>query len=164
MSAPAQDEALSAAIAMVGGTGAKTLEIGYLHDDVPSDQAAWWATATYRGVKLQVDNHNSPAAAVEALVEKLLTGARCQWCGGLVSLTREGAVAYPGSVMADGSHTPSSVDEIAAMGQCLWRRHCARWEPGCLHGASTGPGAPQDRAGRRRLAREFESTRRSRSA
>jgi hypothetical protein len=162
MTIPPQDEAFTAALALVGHTGAKTLEIGYLHDDVPADQAAWWATATYRGAKLQVENHNSPTTAMEALAEKLMTGARCQWCSGLVALSRDGAVAFPGTVMADGSRMPGSVEEITALGQCLWQRHGARWEPGCLHGASTAPDAPRDRAARRRLAREYESTRSAR--
>lgn len=156
------DERLNAAVLLVGNTGARTLEFGYLHDDVPSEQAAWWATAAYRGAKLGVENHVGPAEALEALAEKLLTGARCQWCKGLVALSQRGAVAYPGSVMADGSRMPDSPDALASLGQCLWGRAGARWEPGCLHGASTAPGAPRDRAARRRLAREYERTRGSR--
>lgn len=153
------NDALAASVLLVGHTGAKDLEFGYLHDDVPIEAAAWWATATYKGAKLGVENHKGPLEAVEALVEKLLTGARCQWCQGLVALSPDGAVAYPGSVMADGSRMPDEPNAIAGLGQCLWRRNGKRWEPGCLHGASTAPGAPKNRAERRRLNRQFESTR-----
>lgn len=155
------NDRFDAAVMLVGNSGARSLEIGYLYDDVPSEQAAWWATATYRGAKLNVENEAGPAEAVEALAKRLLTGARCQWCQGLVALSTDGAVAYPGSVMADGSRMPDRPTDLAALGQCLWRRNSARWEPGCLHGASTAPGAPKDRAARRRLAREYERTRRS---
>jgi hypothetical protein len=153
------DEALSAGVMLVGNTGARSFECGYLHDDVPTEEAAWYATAAYNGVKIIAENHPGPVAAVEALAEKLLTGARCQWCQGLVSLRDDGATAYPGSGMADGSTMPESVEEITALGLCRWRRHGPRWEPGCLHGESTAPGAPHDRATRRRMAREFEKTR-----
>lgn len=156
------DDRFKAAVLLVGNTGAKTLEVGYLHDDVPAEQAAWWATASYRGTKLGVEHHVGPAEALEALAEKLLTGGRCQWCKGLVALSPDGATAYPGSVMADGSRMPDNPDDIAALGQCLWGRNGSRWEPGCLHGASTAPDAPQDRAARRRLAREYDRTRGSR--
>lgn len=159
--APTMDDRFTAAVRLVGNTGAKTLEVGYLHDNVPAEQAAWWATAAYQGAKVGVENHAGPAEAIEALAEKLLTGARCQWCAGLVALSTAGAVAYPGCVMADGSRMPGSREEIAALGQCLWGRNGARWEPGCLHGSSTAPGAPQNRAARRRLVREFERTRSS---
>lgn len=153
---------LDAAVLLVGHTGAKTLEVGYLHDDVPPEQAAWWASATYRGAKMTVQDHAGPCEALEALAKKILTGGRCQWCSGLVSLSADGAIAYPGTVMADGSRMPDSPEDIAALGQCLWRRNAARWEPGCLHGASTAPDAPKGRAARRRLAREYELTRSSR--
>ena len=153
------DARLAAAVALIGHTGARELEYGYLHDHVPIRQAGWWASATYRGAKISVEDQLGPLPALEALAVRLLTGARCQWCQGLVALSSAGAIAYPGAAMADGSRTPETEEEIAALGQCLWRLSGARWEPGCLHGQSTAPEAPQDRAARRRLRREYESTR-----
>lgn len=151
---------LDASVMLVGNAGARNLEVGYLHDDVPSEEAGWYATALYQGAKIMVEDHPGPVEAVEALAEKLLIGARCQWCQGLVALGTAGAVAYPGSPMADGSKMPEDPEVIRAMGQCLWRRVGDRWEPGCIHGQSSAPGAPQDRPARRRLDREFRRTRR----
>lgn len=154
-----QDPRLTAGVTLIGHTGAKTLEIGYLHDDVPADQAGWWASAQYQGAKLTVEDHRSPADAVEALAEKILTGGRCQWCQGLVALGTAGAVAYPGSPMVDGTVMPSDPEQIRALGQCLWRLRGDRWEPGCVHGESTAPAAPRDRAARRRLWQRYQRSR-----
>lgn len=153
------DERLMAAVMLVGHTGARNFECGYLHDDVPAERAAWWATAAYQGTKITTEDHPGPVEAAEALAVRLLTGAKCAWCGGLVTLSRDGAIAYPGAALADGSAMPDDPAVLAALGQCLWRRVGPRWEPGCLHGASTAPGAPQDRAARRRLARDYAATR-----
>jgi len=153
------EDRLVAAVLLIGHTGAKNFEYGYLHDGVPIAEAAWWATAQYQGAKLSVENKVGPLEAIEGLAVKLLTGGRCQWCKGLVALSLEGAVAFPGTAMIDGSRMPESEAEIAAMGQCLWRRNGKRWEPGCIHGMSTAPAAPKDRAARRRLMREYEATR-----
>lgn len=150
---------LLAASLLVGHTGARDLEFGYLHDGVPLEQADWWATANYGGTKLTVEHKTGPVEAVEGLAIRLLTGAKCRWCQGLVALNREGAVAYPGGPMLDGTTMPEDPADIAKLGQCLWRRNGRRWEPGCLHGASTAPAAPRDRAARRRLNRAYEATR-----
>lgn len=153
------DERLAAAVLLIGHTGATTFEAGYLHDDVPTAEASWWATATYRGAKISVEKQAGPIEAAEALALRLLTGARCRWCGGISTVSPDGAIAYPGSTLTDGSKLPESREGLEALGQCLWGRVGARWEPGCIHGASTAPDAPKDRAARRRLAREFGRTR-----
>lgn len=152
-------DALTAAVSLVGHAGAKSFEFGYLHDDVPIDKADWWAMAQYQGTKVIVEHKTSPIEAAEALAMTLLTGAKCTWCEGLVAFNTEGAIAYPGMTMFDGTQMPTDQDALVAMGQCLWRRIGKRWEPGCIHGHSTAPKAPKDRAARRRLAREYEATR-----
>jgi len=70
---------------LVGRAGARDFEIGYLHDDVPVEEAAWWAAAHYQGARLQVDNQPSPAHAAHALAVRVLSGAACK-CGELVAL------------------------------------------------------------------------------
>jgi hypothetical protein len=74
------DDRANAAIDLIGRTGATQLEVGYLHDDVPTDQAAWWATALYRGAKVTVEAKRSPVHALDALLARLLDGATCRWC------------------------------------------------------------------------------------
>lgn len=106
------DEAMVIACAdLVGRAGAKHFEIGYLDDDVPADQARWWAKAQYRGARLQADEHASPSEAAHALAVRILTGAACK-CGSPVSLTPE----------QEGCHWRLTQPEGP---------QSARWESGC---------------------------------
>lgn len=85
--------------------GASSFEIGWVHDDVPMEEAGWYATAIYRGAKLIVDEHRSPTGAALALAERILAGGTCR-CGEPVTL-------------ADGQRG------------CRWRLMGQRWESGC---------------------------------
>lgn len=122
------EDALSAAVDLVPRTGATGFRIGYLHDDVPVEQAGWYAYAQYRGARITVDDQPGPVEAAEALARRLLTGARCK-CGKLVALNNAGAMAYEAPVMADGSRW--TVQAAANAGQCRWTRVGARWVAGC---------------------------------
>lgn len=104
-------DALIATVDLVRRSGATDFEIGYLHDDVPMELAAWYATATYRGAKLIAEDRRSPDEAADALARKLLDGAQCRHCKKLVRL-----------------------DDKMALGACRWSRHGARWVRGCEDG------------------------------
>lgn len=121
-------DALIACADLVGRTGARQFEIGYLHDDVPSEEAAWYCSATLKGAKIIEENHRDPIAAAEALARRILTGAKCR-CGKLVALSDSGAVAYENVTMADG--TKWSTKQARKAGQCRWRRVGDRWKRGC---------------------------------
>lgn len=99
------DDVVMACADLVGRAGAAGFELGYLHDDVPVQDAGWYATAFYQGARITVADQPSPSAAAFGLGERLLRGATCR-CSRRVTLT--GAV--------DG---------------CRWRLVGARWEPGC---------------------------------
>ncbi len=122
-------DAVVAAVDLVGRAGARNFEVGYLHDDVLTEEAGWYAHAQYRGARITEEDHRGPVEACEALARRLLTGAKCQHCGGLVALSDSGAVAYDDVTMADGSKW--TADEAAAAGQCRWRRMGDRWVRGC---------------------------------
>jgi hypothetical protein len=100
-------DALNAALDLVGRTGAHQLDIGYLNDDVPIDQADWYATATWRGAKLIVEHRTGPVEAAEALARKLINGATCTHCSRVMSLSGDRA------------------------GVCRWTRHGDKWVRGC---------------------------------
>lgn len=117
-----------AAADLVGRAGARKFEIGYLHDDVPADEAGWYAFAQFRGARITCGDQPSPSDAAEGLARKLLTGARCR-CGRLVAMEAAGAVAFRRPVMADGSAWTAK--DAAAAGQCLWTRTGDRWDPSC---------------------------------
>ncbi len=122
------DDRLIAAVELVGRTGACQFEIGYLHDDVPADQAAWYAHAQYRGTRITAENHTHPVAAAEELARRLLTGAKCA-CGKLVSLQPGGALAYAAPRMSDG--TVFTAEQAAQAGLCKWERHGKHWVSAC---------------------------------
>ncbi|WP_047891760.1 hypothetical protein [Micromonospora sp. RV43] len=142
---PTQYQIVLACTDLIARAGGRQFELGYLHDDVPVDQAGWYAHVQYRGVRLFVEDQPGPAEAADALARKLLTGGRCR-CGRLVALSRDGAITYEDATMADGSRW--TVAQARAAGQCLWRRVGARWEPACP--PPVNPNRPPRRERRRR--------------
>lgn len=122
-------DAVMACADLVSRTGATGFECGYVHDNVPAEQAGWYATAVYRGAKITAEDKASPAEACDALAERLLTGAQCQHCKGLVALSDEGAFAYHSGVLATGQRWDA--EDAAKTRQCRWTRSGGRWERGC---------------------------------
>jgi hypothetical protein len=122
------DEVVIACADLVGRTGARGFEIGYLHDDVPPEEAGWYAHAQLRGARLTVENHRNPTEAAQALAERLLKGAKCK-CGRLVATSTAGAFAFFKSHTVDGKRWDAK--DSAKAGQCHWRRVGRRWTPGC---------------------------------
>lgn len=99
------DDVVVACADLVNRTGAAGFEIGHLHDDVPVEEAAWYAHAQYLGARITVEDHRSPSGAALALAERLLSGATCR-CRKPVTLS-------------DGQTG------------CRWRLVGRRWESGC---------------------------------
>lgn len=93
---------------LVGRSGAKNFEIGYLHDDVPVEEAGWYAYAQYQGARITAENKPSPEAAAEALARKILEGGQCTHCKRTVA-----------------------THKINAKNRCLWYREGTRWTPTC---------------------------------
>lgn len=125
------EDAVVAAVDLVGRAGAREFEIGYLNDEEDDafavDGPQWYAHAQYRGARIIEEGHAGPTEAAEGLARQLLTGAKCR-CGRLVALSDHGAVFTSGQ-MADGSTwTP---EQAQAAGQCRWTRFGRRWEPAC---------------------------------
>lgn len=107
------EDALVAAVDVIGRANAKDFEVGYLDDDVPADQARWWAAARWQGVRVHVENHRGPSEAAEALAKKLLHGGACVHCGGRIHLG-----GAPRALRRHGR-------------VCAWKRQGRRWERGC---------------------------------
>ena len=123
------EDAVKACADLVGRTGARHFEIGHLHDDVPVAEAGWFATAIYKGAKITEDDKASAAEACDALAVRLLSGAQCQHCKGLVSLSDGGAFAFRSAVLATGQRWDA--EDAAKAPQCRWTRAGAQWERGC---------------------------------
>lgn len=123
------DDAIAAAVDLVGRTGARRLEVGYLYDNVPPEEAGWYAQVQYKGARVIEENHRGPAEALEALARRLLTGAKCNHCHKLVALSARGALAYAAGTLVDG--TRWTAEQARAAGQCRWTREGRRWKRGC---------------------------------
>lgn len=108
------DDVVVACVGLVGRAGASGFELGYVHDDVPIEDAGWHASAQYQGVRIVVQDHRSPSGAALALAERLLRGATCR-CLKLVTLS-------------DGHEG------------CRWRLVGQSWEPSCDDKPITIPG------------------------
>lgn len=132
MSTALDEDVLLACVDLVGRTGAKNFEIGWLNDEgEPAYQKhgpQWWAKAQYNGARIMVEDHPGPTEACEALALRLLTGAKCK-CGKLVRLGQFGAVAFDDVQMADG--TTWTLSEAEQAGQCRWRRRGKHWRKDC---------------------------------
>jgi hypothetical protein len=123
---------------LVGRAGAQGFEIGYVHDDVPVEEAGWYAQASYQGARLIAQDHRSPTGAALALSERLLRGARCK-CGLAVSL------------------------DDARSKCCRWRLVGKRWEPGCQAPALRYDGPRGDIDAMQRAIADHPSSRSRRS-
>lgn len=126
------EDGVRAAADLCDRAGARSFEIGYLNDEGTEAflerGAEWYAQALYKGTRVIAEGHALPDGAADALARRMLTGARCR-CGALVAMSDEGAVAFPGAQMADGSVWSEA--DIHEAGQCRWTRRGSRWEPGC---------------------------------
>lgn len=98
-------DAVVACADLVNRAGASGFELGYIRDNVPIEEAGWYAHATYQGARIMVDEHRSPSAAALALAERILHGGRCK-CGQPVTLADD----QPG---------------------CRWQLMGKQWQPTC---------------------------------
>jgi hypothetical protein len=148
---PEHTDAILACAELCHRSGATQFEVGYLDDDVPTDQARWWAKAQYRGDRLHVDEQPSPAHACQALATRILGGGHCTTCGVTVTTTTELAAAD-----AQGLQPASQ--------RCVWARHGPHWIAGCVDPtveaarldsatARRAPSQPLNRAQRRTAGR-----------
>lgn len=138
------EDAIAAAGDVIRRSGARGFELGYTNDEATRvEDAAWFAWADYGGTRIIVENRASPEEAAEALARRLLTGAKCKHCSGLVALSDDGAVAYPG-LMRDGS--TMTVEQARTMRQCRWTREGPKWVPGCTKDRHPGRSSKAARA------------------
>lgn len=122
------EDAVRACADLVGRTGARSFECGYINEGVPVSEAGWYASAQFLGARLLAEDKASPAAACDGLAVRLLAGAQCQHCRKLVSLSAAGAMARDATLLDGRTWT---AQEQAAAGLCHWHRTGDRWERGC---------------------------------
>jgi hypothetical protein len=96
-------DALDAGIDLIGRTGARSFEVGFVNDTPPH---RWYAHAQYEGARIIAEDHPGPVEAIEALARRLLRDAKCIHCGKIISIM-------------------SAPDP----NRCRWTRHGMRWTP-----------------------------------
>lgn len=97
-------DAVVAIAELVGRSGGRGFEIGYVNDDPPH---LWYAQAKYRGERIIAEGKDDPAEAADALARKILDGGQCAHCRRTVRLS-------------DGRGDV-----------CRWTRMGATWKRGC---------------------------------
>ena len=100
-------DAVVACVDLVARTGAKSFEVGYLDDDVPLEQARWYAQAFLRGARIVAQEKEGPDEACDALARRILRGGRCNHCQKTVALSGTQGV------------------------MCVWYRDRDAWVQGC---------------------------------
>lgn len=136
------DDALVAAVEIIGRAGAKGLEINCLDPEASISKARWWAATYYSGTRVQVEGHVGPLEALEALVERLLHGAKCMGCGKLTAITD--APVPIGKTYMDASEVDEK--EARRLGVCMWERQGKHWVRGC--GADAPEGSTREKLAR----------------
>lgn len=119
------DDMLTAAVEVIGRTGARQFEVAY-DDDV--EPVVWNASCSYQGARVFVEGYTSPDTAADALARKLIEGGQCVVCGGRITTT------------------------LPVPKGCSWRRVGAHWLRGC-DGKHGGVNVPQNRKQRRQRRR-----------
>lgn len=87
---PKFDERITAAVAMIGRTGAKTFKIAFSNED--EEPIVWNALALYEidgSQYWQVAAAMTPDGAVLNLCEQLLDGGKCTHCGRITGFTAD---------------------------------------------------------------------------
>lgn len=72
-----EQEKLTAAVALIGRTGAAHFQLRYSDDEKP---VVWMAVAVYREDLAEVDASLDPVRAVLRLAERLVDGGQCVHC------------------------------------------------------------------------------------
>lgn len=142
------EDRLLAAVELVGRAAANELEIGWT-DDAGPRPGDWYATASYRGTRVIVEEQEGPDDAVEALAFRLVVGGQCVHCGRTVTVQRD-----DGLVCTIAGH--AVLDEDAIMEEadavCVSHRAGRHWLRGC-DGGYGPPAGGLNRAQRRRQAK-----------
>jgi len=133
MTEPDVDEdGMIAAYDLIRRAGAGSVEVGYLHDDVPVQEADWWANAQFRGVRITVEHRAGPVEAVEALARRLINGATCTYCGHIITISGQ---------PRDGIPTSSWLLLDTDEGSGTWHR--TAYDVGVVQAAMEAQGLPE---------------------
>lgn len=131
---PDDENALLATADLLPRCGAVDFDFGCLHEDVPVEDAGWWAYAEFPGgERIRVENQRGPIEAFKALAARILDGGMCATCKRLVTTSDEGIRVRATINILDGSKMSQedAAAHVRRNGACHWRRDGKRWYSGC---------------------------------
>lgn len=131
---PDDENALLATADLLPRCGAVEFDFGCLHEDVPPEDAGWWAYAEFPGgERIRVENQRDPIEAFKALAARILDGGMCTTCKRLVTTSDEGIRVRATINILDGSKMSQedAAAHVRRNGACHWRRDGKRWYKGC---------------------------------
>lgn len=131
---PDDENALLATADLLPRCGAAVFDFGCLHEDVPVEDAGWWAYAEFPGgERIRVENQRGPIEAFKALAARILDGGMCATCKRLVTTSDEGIRVRATINILDGSKMSQedAAAHVRRNGACHWRRDGKRWYSGC---------------------------------
>lgn len=142
---PEAEAVLNAAIDLFVRCGASEFNFGYLHEDVPPEDADWYAYVGFRGSRITVEHERGPVEALDALAARVLDGGMCTTCHRINTTSPDGVVVRDTVNVHDGSKM--SQDQAAANvrrnGACHWVRDGERWYSGCDPHVRPKPRTPE---------------------
>lgn len=106
--------------------GGEDFRVGYRHEDIPMERAAWFASCKLAGDTLAVEDMPSPEAAAYAFAVKLLRAGQCR-CGRPVTLSQLNSTSKNGR----SSNT------------CWWRLKGTKWVSACPNSTLLRPARPR---------------------
>jgi hypothetical protein len=130
---PDAEDVLLAITALLPRCGATDFAFG-VDEDLPSDEAGWWAYAVFPGgARIGVVNEAGPVEAFHALAGRVLDGGMCTTCKRLVTTSDEGIRVRATVNIVDGSEMSQeqAAAHVRRNGACHWRRDGSRWYSGC---------------------------------
>lgn len=142
---PDARQVLNASIDLFIRCGASEFDFGYLHENVRSQDADWYAYVAFRGTRITIEHQRGPIEALDALAARLLDGGMCTTCTRICTTRPDGVVVRATVDIHNGSKV--SQEEAAANvrrnGACHWVRDGERWYSGCDPHVRPKPRAPE---------------------
>lgn len=121
-------DAVVAAVALGGRSGARNIEIGYVNDNPPHN---WYVQAQYKGDRIIVEGYDYPDEAADGFAAAILEHGICTHCGGRTSITASDDVTTVETDAMDRAARRRLLRESKRKPPCLWYRSGREWKRGC---------------------------------
>lgn len=127
------NEVIAASVNLFTRCGAQEFDYGHMLENVPSEDADWYAYVGFRGSRITVEHQRGPVQALDALAARVLDGGMCTTCTRICTTRPDGVMVRDTVHVHTGAKV--SQEEAAANvernGACHWVRDGDHWYSGC---------------------------------